>query len=250
VVSLSVAIGRVRDSACCFVVPSFPNVDSHRQADSVHIVYIPRLNAEQDIPTLHAFMNANPFATLVTATGGLFATHLPLILRVSDGPLGTLEGHVARANAHHKLVAGEADALVIFTGPHSHITPTWYPSKIENERVVPTWNYVAVHAYGTVRFRDDAEFLSAHVARLTERHESARGSDWRTDDPPAEYVAQQLKAIVGVEIVITGLEGKWKMSQNRSMADVDGVIEGLRQSGDAQDLEVADTMEQRRIRHE
>jgi transcriptional regulator len=209
-------------------------------------VYIPRLNAEQDTTALHAFMHANPFAALVTASGGLFATHLPLILRATDGPLGTLEGHVARANAHHKLVDGATDALVIFTGPHAHVTPTWYPSKVENERVVPTWNYVAVHAYGIVRFRDDAEFLAGHVTRLTEQHESARGSDWRTDDPPADYVAQQLKAIVGVEIEITRLEGKWKMSQNRSMADVDGVIEGLRQSGDMQDLEVADIMEQRR----
>ncbi len=213
-------------------------------------MYIPRLNAEQDNTTLHAFMNANPFATLVTGTGGLFATHLPLILRPTDGPLGTLEGHVARANAHHKQVTGDTDALVIFAGPHTHITPSWYPSKLENERVVPTWNYVAVHVYGTLRFRDDTEFLQAHVSRLTERHESARGSDWRTDDPPAEYVAQQLMAIVGVEIEIARLEGKWKMSQNRSMADVDGVIEGLRQSGDAQDREVAETMEQRRTKLE
>lgn len=209
-------------------------------------MYIPRLNAEQDSATLHAFIIANPFATLVTAAGGLFATHLPLILRPSDGPFGTLEGHVARANQHHKLADGAADALVIFTGPHAHITPTWYPSKVENERVVPTWNYVAVHAYGVARFRDDAEFLGAHVARLTERHEAARGSEWRTSDPPAEYVAQQLKAIVGVEIEITRLEGKWKMSQNRSTADVDGVIEGLTTSGDAEDAEVAQTMIERR----
>jgi len=209
-------------------------------------VYIPRLNAEQDTTALHAFIDANPFATLVTASGGLFATHLPLILRPTDGPLGTLEGHVARANSHHKLVEGATDALVIFTGPHAHVTPTWYPSKVENERVVPTWNYVAMHAYGTVRFRDDADYLAAHVARLTERHEAARGSEWRTSDPPADYVAHQLKAIVGVEIEIARLEGKWKMSQNRSIADVDGVIKGLRRSGDAQDLEVADTMEQRR----
>jgi transcriptional regulator len=209
-------------------------------------VYIPRLNAEQDTVTLHAFMSANPFATLVTATGGLFATHLPLILRAGDGPFGTLEGHVARANAHHKLAIGDTDALVIFAGPHTHITPTWYPSKAENERVVPTWNYVAVHAYGVARFRDDPEFLHAHVTRLTERHEAARGSDWRSDDPPAEYVAQQLKAIVGVEIEITRLEGKWKMSQNRSAADIDGVVDGLQRSGNPDDAVVAVVVEARR----
>ena len=208
-------------------------------------MYIPRLNADQDTPTLHAFISANPFATLVTASGGLFATHLPLVLRPTDGPLGTLEGHIARANAHHKLVEGETEALVIFTGPHAHITPTWYPSKLENEKVVPTWNYVAVHAYGTVRFHDDEAFLRPHLARLTERHEAACGSEWRTDDPPADYVAQQLKAIVGVEIAIARIEGKWKMSQNRSEADVNGVIDGLRASTDAQDADVADEMVRR-----
>jgi len=184
----------------------------------------------------------------VTASGGLFATHLPLVLRPTDGPLGTLEGHVARANAHHKLVEGETEALVIFTGPHAHVTPTWYPSKLEHQKVVPTWNYVAVHAYGTVRFRDDTEYLAAHVARLTERHEAARGSEWRTSDPPTDYVAQQLKAIVGVEIEIARLEGKWKMSQNRSEADVSGVIEGLRASADAQDADVANEMLRSRTR--
>ncbi|MEO8335521.1 MAG: FMN-binding negative transcriptional regulator [bacterium] len=209
-------------------------------------MYIPRLYGEQDTTVLHAFIAANPFATLVTATGGLFATHLPLVLRPSDGPFGTLEGHVARANAHHKLADGVADALVIFSGPHAHITPTWYPSKAEDDRVVPTWNYVAVHAFGTVRFHSDEEFLRSHLARLTERHESARGSEWRSDDPPAEFVAQQLKAIVGVEIEIARLEGKWKMSQNRSAADVAGVIDGLATAGHAQDADVAETIVERR----
>ena len=206
-------------------------------------MYIPRLNAEQDTSTLHAFIEGHPFATLVTSRGGLFATHLPLVLRPGDGPCGMLEGHVARANPHHELASGAADALVIFTGPHAHVTPTWYPSKSEHGKVVPTWNYVAVHAYGVATFRDDNEYLRAHLARLTERHEAARGSEWRTDDPPADYLSQQLRAIVGVEIVISRLEGKWKLSQNRSEADVTGVVDGLRGSDHAGDVEVANAME-------
>jgi transcriptional regulator len=209
-------------------------------------MYIPQSNAEPDTNVLHAFIEAHPFATLVTSSSGLFATHLPLVLRSGDGPYGTLEGHVARANEHHRRVSDATEALVIFSGPHTHITPTWYPSKQDGGRVVPTWNYAAVHAYGIVRFLDDAEFLRPHLARLTSRHEAARGSEWRTDDPPAEYVEQQLKAIVGVEIVIARLEGKWKMSQNRTEADVDGVIDGLRRSGSEQDVAVADIVEGRK----
>ncbi len=148
-------------------------------------MYIPKSYAEQDTAALHAFMDAHPLATLVTARDGLFATHLPLVLRVADGPLGTLEGHLARANPHQSLVADGTDALVIFGGAHAHITPTWYPSKRENARVVPTWNYVAVHAYASLHLID-ADFLPAHLARLTSRHEGARGNEWTIDDPPAE----------------------------------------------------------------
>ena len=209
-------------------------------------MYIPRSNAEPDRDVLHVFIEAHPFATLVTASDGLFATHLPLVLRPDEGALGTLEGHVARANPHHGRVPEATEGLVIFAGPHAHITPTWYPSKQEDGRVVPTWNYVAVHAYGSVRFTDDPGFLRRHLARLTARHEAARGSEWRTSDPPVEYVEQQIRAIVGVEIVIMRLEGKWKMSQNRSEADVDGVIDGLRRSGSHEDATVADVVAERK----
>jgi transcriptional regulator len=203
-------------------------------------MYIPRSFAETDRATLHAFIEAYPLAALVTARGELFGTHLPLILRPDDGPLGTLEGHVARANAHHQLAGPEAEALVIFTGPDAHITPTWYPSKAEHGKVVPTWNYVAVHVRGTVRFIDDPVFLRAHVTRLSNRHEGARGSSWTANDPPDEYVTQQLRAIIGVEVAISTIEGKWKMSQNRSAVDVLGVEAGLRASGSPVDTAVAD----------
>ncbi|MEO8624113.1 MAG: FMN-binding negative transcriptional regulator [bacterium] len=209
-------------------------------------MYIPRSYAEAGTDRLHEFITAHPFAALITANDGLFATHLPLVLRPDVGTLGTLEGHVARANEHHKRVTSPSDALVIFSGPHAHVTPTWYPSKEESGKVVPTWNYVAVHVYGTVRFIDDPEFLRAHLARLTETHETARGSEWTTNDPPEEYVTQQLRAIVGVEIAITRVEGKWKMSQNRGEADIDGVVAGLRDSGNIQDAVVADIVANRR----
>lgn len=208
-------------------------------------MYIPRSYAEPDADVLRAFIAAHPFAALITEAGGLYATHLPLVLRADEGELGVLEGHVARANPHHARIPELAEALVIFSGPHAHVTPTWYPSKLDDGRVVPTWNYVAVHAFGRVRFRDDAEFLLAHLARLSDRHEQARGSEWTTDDPPSEYVAQQLRAIVGVEIRITRLEGKWKMSQNRSEADRMGVVEGLRRAGTAQDIDVAGLVSER-----
>lgn len=201
-------------------------------------MYIPRTNAEQDPAVLHAFIQAHPFAALITAANGLYATHLPLVLRTGHGAHGLLEGHIARANPHFARVPEPAEALVIFAGPHAHVTPTWYPSKFDDARVVPTWNYVAIHAFGEIRFRDDADFLLAHLARLSDPHEAARGSSWKTDDPPVGYVAQQLRAIVGLEITISRLEGKWKMSQNRSEADRDGVAEGLRRAGGA-DAEVS-----------
>ena len=208
-------------------------------------MYIPRSFAEPDVETQHAFIGAHPFATLVTNVGGMFATHLPLVLRPTDGPFGTLEGHVARANDHHKRAGGGAEALVIFGGPHAHITPVWYSTKEETGRVVPTWNYVAVHAYGAVRFIDDADFLRSHLTRLTARHESDRNSTWRPTDAPDDYIAQQLRAIVGVEITIARLEGKWKMSQNREEADASGVVDGLRATGTENDAVVADLVAQR-----
>ena len=209
-------------------------------------MYIPRSFAETDTSTLHAFIAAHPFGALITASDGLFATHLPLVLRADAGSLGTLEGHVARANEHHRRIARSCEALVIFAGPHAHISPEWYPSKAESGKVVPTWNYVAVHAYGTVRLVDDPTFLREHLARLTARHEPERGSAWTTDDPPAEYLTQQLGGIIAIEMTISRLEGKWKMSQNRGEADVSGVVEGLRGSGNMQDAAVADIVADQR----
>jgi transcriptional regulator len=211
-------------------------------------MYIPPSNAEHDLGALFEFIDAHPLGALVTssANDGLFATHLPLLLHRDRAPFGVLEGHLARANPHHRQTGDGAEALVIFAGPDAYITPEWYAAKREHGRVVPTWNYVAVHAYGTLRFVDDPDFLRRHLEALTSRHESPRPAPWSVSDAPGEYVAQQMKAIVGIELTITRLEGKWKMSQNRSSADIDGVVQGLRDSAVPADQAVAEIVAARR----
>ncbi len=212
-------------------------------------MYLPRSFAEEDLPTLFAFIEAHPLGAVVTdsATDGLFATHLPLVLDRAAGQMGTLVGHVARANPHSRfLMDGPLPALVIFTGPDAYITPEWYRTKEETGRVVPTWNYVAVHAYGTLRLNDDPQFLREHLEMLTHRHESGRARPWHVTDAPPEYVAQQMKAIVRVELPIDRLEGKWKMSQNRVDADIAGVIRGLGASSSPEDQTVAAIVSERR----
>ena len=179
-------------------------------------------------------------ADLVTMTAhGLVATMLPLLY---DGPgsggNGRLLGHVARNNDQWREPA-RGDALVIVRGPDAYVSPTWYATRREHGRVVPTWNYVTAHVYGELVIHDDAAWVEALVRRLTERHESGTPEPWSVDDAPAPYIAGQLRAIVGVEVRITRVEGSFKLSQNRSEADVDGVIAGL-QAGGRTDM--ADTM--------
>jgi transcriptional regulator len=210
-------------------------------------VYIPATNAEHRPEVMFEFIEAHPLGVLVTSSSeGLFATHLPLLLDRARGAHGGLEGHVARANPQHTFPSGETEALVIFSGPDAYISPTFYPSKAEHGKVVPTWNYVAVHAYGRLRYTSDPVFLRNHVGRLTARHEAGSSKPWSVEDAPVEYVDQMLRAIVGVEIEITRLEGKWKMSQNRPAADIDGVVAGLGGSESTREREVAAVVEARR----
>lgn len=219
-------------------------------------MYIPRTNAEDRPEVLAAFIHAHPLATLVSAgpAGELWATHLPVLYDPARGPHGTIEGHVARANAHHRLVrAADArvpedarDSLVMFTGPDAYITPSWYPGKAVHGREVPTWNYIAVHAYGPLRLRDDAEWLLAHVTRLSDRSEAGRADPWSVSDAPPDYIARLLEAIVGFELEVTRLEARWKMSQNRSPEDIDGVVAGLGASDRPEDRVVAAIVEERR----
>ena len=177
-------------------------------------------------------MQAHPFGVLVTMTRrGLDANHIPFLIDADPAPHGTLRGHVARANPVWQDVQLSTDALVIFQGPDSFISPSWYPSKLETAAVVPTWNYVVVHAHGHLRVIQDSVWLRAHVEALTSRHEQDRAAPWAVTDAPADYIQKMVGAIVGIEIQIARLTGKWKLSQNRSERDRAGVVDGLMGEG-------------------
>ncbi|MBR0679954.1 FMN-binding negative transcriptional regulator [Roseomonas eburnea] len=194
---------------------------------------------------LREIMRAARLALLVSAAadGGVpEATHLPLVLDEADGPQGTLYGHVAKANPHWRSLAGGGSARAVFTGPEAYVSPSLYASKQEHGRVVPTWNYVAVHAIGPVEVIEDAARLHAIVSRLTDQREAGRADPWAVNDAPEPFVAGQLKGIVGIALRIETLIGKRKLSQNRSEADRDGVIAGLSASEDARDREAAAAM--------
>jgi transcriptional regulator len=193
-------------------------------------VYIPPLHKEDRIDVLHEAIRGTGLATLVTTTpDGLIASHIPLLLDPEPAPYGTLIGHLARPNPQARGAIGEA--LVIFQGPEAYITPSWYATKRETAKVVPTWNYVAVHAYGTIEFFDDKERLRDIVTRLTRRQEEARAEPWAVTDAPADFIDTMLKGIVGLALPIARLEGKWKMSQNRPAEDRAGVAAGLTAEG-------------------
>jgi transcriptional regulator len=175
----------------------------------------------------------------ITATAdGLIGTPLPMILNETEGPHGTLYGHVARANPQWKRVP-IGDAMAVFMGPDAYVTPSWYATKRQTGKVVPTWNYVAVHAYGPVEFFEDADRLLDVVTRLTKLHESARPDPWVVTDAPKEFIQSQLRGIVGLRMPITRVDGKRKMSQNRSAEDRAGVVNGLAASDSAVDRAVA-----------
>jgi transcriptional regulator len=197
-------------------------------------MYVPTLFRQTDIPTIHEAIRASGLATLVT-TGpdGLIATPLPLLLDPEPAPYGTLLGHVARANPQWHRSAADADALAMFQGADAYVTPSFYATKRATGKVVPTWNYIAIHAYGRVEFIEDAEWLLGLVTRLTKRHEGARDKPWAVSDAPADFIRSQLKGIVGVRLPIARLEGKWKMSQNRAPEDRAGVVEGFRAEGES-----------------
>lgn len=190
-------------------------------------MYTPPAFRENDPVALASIMREARLSTLVTSTEeGLVATPLPLILDESEGEFGTLYGHVAKANRQWQL-APIGEALAIFPGPDAYVTPSWYASKREHGKVVPTWNYVAVHAHGPVEFFEDAERLRDVVTRLTLRHESERDEPWAVEDAPERFIEAQLRGIIGLRLPITRLFGKRKMSQNRPEADRAGVAAGL-----------------------
>jgi transcriptional regulator len=194
-------------------------------------MYQPPAFREESLETLHALIRTHPLATLITAgPGGLLANLVPFTL-VDDGEKGTLRAHVARANDQVAALRSGAETLVVFQGPEAYITPSWYASKQAHGRVVPTWDYVVVQARGTPRVIDDVEWLRTQVQQLTNSQEHKRSTPWHVSDAPEPYISGQLKAIVGIEIPISTVEGKWKVSQNRPAADRKGVEEGLRKEG-------------------
>jgi transcriptional regulator len=207
-------------------------------------MYTPKDFRVDDLPTLHADMQRNSFAALVTLTpAGLVATHLPILLDAQRGPFGTILGHVSRANLQWQQSDPAIEALLIFNGPDTYVTPNWYPATQETGRVVPTWNYSAIHAYGKLSFFDDPERLRTLVTRLTDLHESTLPEPWKVTDAPALYIDSQLKAIVGFELPIARIEGKRKFNQNRSAADQTGVVQGLHSLNDPTKSAVADFMQ-------
>ncbi len=190
-------------------------------------MYIPRANQEDRIPVLHKLMEDKPLASLITiGSSGLFASHIPVVLE-QNGAMGRLKCHLSRANTQWRDFTPTVQALAIFAGPQHYITPTWYPEKQETGKVVPTWNYVVVHAYGFLKVIEDSEWLRAHLEKLTSIHEAASPVPWKISDAPADYISSQIKGIVGLEMTIDRLEGKWKVNQNRSERDRDGVARGL-----------------------
>jgi transcriptional regulator len=202
-------------------------------------MYIPPAFKDDDLESIRAVIRDARLANLVTSTAdGLVATPLPLLLDEGEGPYGTIYGHVAKANPQWRM-PGIGEALAIFMGPEAYVTPSWYVTKQETGKVVPTWNYIAVHAYGPVEFFQDPERLLDVVTRLTNRQETSRADPWAVGDAPADFIAAQLRGIVGVRIPVTRFEGKRKMSQNRPAGDRLGVAAGLRLSEHSRDREVA-----------
>jgi len=187
--------------------------------------------AETRPEVLRDLIRLHPLGTIVTmGPDGLRADHVPCLVE-DAGPHGVLRAHVARANPLWRDTATDIDVLVVFQGPNRYVTPSWYATKHETGKVVPTWNYMVVHAHGQLRVVDDAPWVHALVSRLTDRFESERDAPWKVSDAPADFVGQQLRAIVGIEIPIARIEGKWKVSQNRVPADRQGVASGLRDVG-------------------
>jgi transcriptional regulator len=204
-------------------------------------VYIPKAHEENRIEVLHDLIESRPLASLVTmGRSGLFASHLPMVLDRGSTQHGLLKGHLSRANQQWRDFLPSVEALAIFSGPQHYITPSWYPEKLETGKVVPTWNYAVVHVYGHLKVIEDAEWLMDHLNSLTQVHEAAMPRPWKVSDAPADYIASLVKGIVGLELPIERLEGKWKVSRNQPERNRVGVIEGLEQLNTPESLAMKD----------
>ncbi|WP_347985940.1 FMN-binding negative transcriptional regulator [Methylomonas sp. AM2-LC] len=191
-------------------------------------MYRPAQFDQQNIELMHNLIRSRPLATLVTIdSDGINANHIPLHLSALPAPYGTLQGHVARSNSLWQDFAADTEVLAIFHGPESYISPSWYATKKETGKVVPTWNYVVVHAYGTLRIIDDAAWIRQQLQALTNEQETDFADPWTLDDAPADFTEKLIGSIIGIEMVITRLAGKWKISQNQPLKNQLGVIQGL-----------------------
>ena len=207
-------------------------------------MYQPPHFREDRLAVQHALIRAHPLGVLVSAgPGGLQANHVPFLVDAEASERGTLRAHLARANPQLRELAGVDECLVVFQGPQTYISPSLYPTKREHGKVVPTWNYITVHAWGAPRVIDDATWLRQQVDDLTSHNEGSRPAPWHVADAPDDYVAAQLKGIVGLEIPLARIEGKWKVSQNRPAVDQAGVVAGLRGSGGDAELIAAQVAE-------
>jgi transcriptional regulator len=191
-------------------------------------MYIPRHNEEKRLSLMRALMTAQPLGTLVTlGASGLFASHIPMVVEDDGSQYGVLKGHISRANPQWRDFVPTVDALAIFAGHQHYISPNWYPETKEHGKGVPTWNYIVVHAYGPLKVIQDHDWLLTNVEKLTNIHEAGSPVPWKVSDAPHDFIKSQLNGIVGLEIPIQRLEGKWKVSQNRTGRERNGVIEGL-----------------------
>jgi transcriptional regulator len=203
-------------------------------------MYLPQLFEEKRLDILHSFVRDHPFGALVVlSANGLEANHLPFEIDAASGPFGTLHCHVSRANPVWRNFSPDTEALAIFQGPNTYITPTWYPSKQETGKDVPTWNYIVVHARGPMRVIDDVHHVRAHLEKLVAKNEKGRPHPWQITDAPEDYVNKQLSLIVGIEIPLASLVGKWKLGQNRQMRDRHGMLQGLIEADTPETLAVA-----------
>jgi transcriptional regulator len=208
-------------------------------------MYLPSHFEETRVEILHQLIRSHPLGALVTfGADGLNANHVPFEIDPNPAPFGTLRAHVARANPVWREFSREVEPLVIFQGPQIYITPSWYQTKKETGKVVPTFNYIVAHAYGAMRVIEDADWLRKFVGGLTDRFEASRAQPWAMTDAPEDFVAMQLRAIIGIEIPVARLIGKWKTSQNRPAVDQKGVVAGLRESDDAVAQAMAVAVEQ------
>jgi len=191
-------------------------------------LYIPTFNEENETSILHAFIEAHPLGAWVTVSEGeITANHIPFVLHENKGEFGTLAGHVSRANPIWQNLSKELTSAILFQGDHAYISPSWYPSKQEHGKAVPTWNYTAVHAYGNPKIIEDSEWLRAHLSEMTAIHEAEQKQPWKISDAPDEFIERLLGAIVGIEIPINRLKGKMKLGQNRPVCDQLGMVTEL-----------------------